>query len=190
MTLDIKDFYYGNPISRYEYIELALDFFLDEIIEQYDLHSLVFPNGWIYMEICKGMPGLKQSGRIANDRLKINLAQFGYAPTPRTPALWKHATHDITFSLVVDDFGVKYVGKENADNLIQDLKKQYTISMDWTGSLFCGLHIQWDYTARTCELSMTDYLKESLHKFQHPKPPRPQNAPHAWKAPTYGSKTQ
>ena len=48
MTLDIKDFYYGTPMARYEYMKLALDFFPDKIIEQYDLHSLVCPNGCIY----------------------------------------------------------------------------------------------------------------------------------------------
>ena len=111
------------------------------------------------------MPDLKQAGRVTNDRLKINLAQFGYAPVPCTSALCKHATHDITFYLVVDDIGVKYVGKENADHLIQSLKKQYTISMDCTGSLFYGLHIQWYYSVRTCNISMPDYLKEALHKF-------------------------
>ena len=37
---------------------------------------------------------------------------------------------------------------------------------------------------------MPNYLKEALHKFQHPKPPLPQNAPHAWNAPTYGAKVQ
>ena len=44
MTLDIKNVYYGTPMFRYEDIKLALDFFPDEIIEQYDLYSLVFPN--------------------------------------------------------------------------------------------------------------------------------------------------
>ena len=111
MTMDIKGFYYVTPMSQYEYMKLALDFFPVEIIEQYNLHSLVCPNGWIYMEIRTGVQGLKQSVRIANDRLKIHLAQFGYEPVPRTPALWKHATRDITFYLVVDDFGVKYFGK-------------------------------------------------------------------------------
>ena len=110
MTIDIKDFYYGSPMARYNYMKLALDFFPDEIIEQYDLRILVCTNDWIYMEIRKGMPGLKQAGRIANDRLKTHLAQFGYAPIPHTPDLWKHATRDITFSLVVDDSGVKYSG--------------------------------------------------------------------------------
>ena len=88
-------------------MKLALYFFPDKIIEQYDLHSLVCPNNWIYMDICKGMPGLKKSGRIANERLKIHLAQFGYVIVPCTSSLWKHATRDITFSLVNDDFNVK-----------------------------------------------------------------------------------
>ena len=47
MTLEIKDFYYGTPMSIYEYTKLALDFYPDNIIEQYDLRILVFPNGWI-----------------------------------------------------------------------------------------------------------------------------------------------
>ena len=142
------------------------------------------------MDIRKGMPGLKQAVRIANERLKIYLSQFGYAPVPCTPDLWKHATRDITLSLVIDDFRIKYFGKENADHLIQSLNKQYTISMDWTGSLLCGLHIKWYYSARTCGISMPNYLKEALHKFQHPTPPCPQNAPHSWKYPTYGAKIQ
>ena len=93
-------------------MKLALDFFPDKIIEQYYLRSLVCPNSWIYMEIHKGVPGLKQAVRISNDRLKIHLTLFGYAPVPHTPALWKHATRDITFSLVVDDFSIKYFDKK------------------------------------------------------------------------------
>ena len=104
------------------------------------------------------MLGLKQAGHIANDRFKIHLAQFGYAPVLRTPVLGKHVMRDITFSLVINDFGIKYFGQDNADHLIQALNKQYTISMDWTGSFFCGLHTQWDYTSRTCDISMPNYI--------------------------------
>ena len=76
------------------------------------------------------MPGLKQAGRIANNRLNIQLAKFGYSPFVQNPSLWKHATKDICFFLVVDNFGVKHVGKDLADHLIQALKKLYTISID------------------------------------------------------------
>ena len=76
------------------------------------------------------MPGLKQAGRISIDQLKAHLSQFGFAPVPRTQALWKNDTKPIFLSLVVDNFGVKYIGKENADHLIQSLQKLYTIFID------------------------------------------------------------
>ena len=123
-------------MSRYEYMKLALASIADKIIEQYSLRTLS-SDGWVYLDIRKGMPCLKETSRIANDRLKAHLVQFVFAPVPRTLALWKHDTKPIFFSLVNDDFGVKYIGKENANHLIQAQKKLYTISIDWTGYLFC-----------------------------------------------------
>ena len=37
---------------------------------------------------------------------------------------------------------------------------------------------------------MPQYLKEALHKFQHPVPQCPQDAPHLWNRPTYGADIQ
>jgi hypothetical protein len=92
-----------------------------KIISEYNLSGTVTPDGWVYMEIRKGMPGLKQAGRIANDRLTTHLAKSGYRPVRHTPSLWTHDTHPIVFTLVVDDFGVKHVGKEHALHLLQAL---------------------------------------------------------------------
>ena len=136
------------------------------------------------------MPGLEQVGRIANDRLKIHLAKFGYSPVARTPSLCKHSTKDICFSLVVDDFGVKHINKDTVDYLIQALKKLYTISINWTGSLYCGLTINWDYCKHICDISVPTYIREALHKFQHPAPSLPQDAPHAWNQLVYGAAVQ
>ena len=124
----------------YEYMKISLVILPEEIIAQYNLLQLA-SNGWLYLEICKGMPGLKQAGHIANDRLKLHLAKFDYSLVNQTPFLWKHATKDICFSLMVDNFGVKHVGKDTVDHLIQALKKLYTISINWTGSLYCGLTV-------------------------------------------------
>ena len=130
------------------------------------------------------MPGLKQSGHIANNQLKVDLAQFGFSPVPRTPALWKHDTKPVFFSFVVDDFVVKYIRRENANHL-KVLQKLYTISINCTGSLFCGLTIDWDYAAQNCDISMSDYLQTALLKFQHPAPKRPQHAPQSWAKTTH-----
>ena len=97
-------------MARYEYMKHDLACIPDKIIEQYNLNTLS-SGGWVYLEIRKGMPSLKQAGRIANDQLKYRLAKFGFAPVIRTPALWRHDTNPIWFSLVVDDFGVKYIEK-------------------------------------------------------------------------------
>ena len=95
-------------MSRYEYMKLALACIPEKIIEHYSLRMLS-SDGWVYLEIRKSMLGLKQAGRIANNRLKAHLAKFGFAPVPRTLALWKHDTKPIFFSLVVDNFGIKYI---------------------------------------------------------------------------------
>ena len=60
------------------------------------------------MEIRKVIPGLKQARRLASDQLTKNLARNRYAPVPHTPSLWRHHTSYLVFSLVIDDFGIKY----------------------------------------------------------------------------------
>ena len=92
-------------MDRYEYMKLPIKLIPQEVVDQYHLLDLV-SDGFIYMEIRKGMPGLKQAGRLANDRLQAHLKQFGYAPVPRTPSLWKHESRPVTLvSLVMDDLG-------------------------------------------------------------------------------------
>ena len=80
------------------------------------------------MEIRKSIYGLPQAGVLANKLLKKRLAPSGYYNMPHTPGLWKHVSRPIAFTLVVDDFGAKYVGKKNADHLIAALKRKYKIS--------------------------------------------------------------
>jgi hypothetical protein len=63
------------------------------------------------------MYGLKQAGLLADQLLQKRLAPFGYYPSRQTPGLWLHKSRPIAFSLIVDDFAVKYVGKQHADHL-------------------------------------------------------------------------
>jgi hypothetical protein len=90
----------------------------------------------------------------------------------------------------VDDFGVKYVGRDNAEFLISVLQSLYTITYDWTGALYCAFTLEWDYELRMVHLSMPGYIEKALQRFQTPLPSRAQHSPHAWIAPTYGQPTQ
>ena len=189
MTMDIKDFYLNTPMERYEYMRIPLKTIPDEIVRQYNLLPLVH-NGSVLVEIRKGMYGLPQAGYLANVRLRKHLAKHGYHPTCHTPGLFTHATRPITFTLVVDDFGVKYVGRDHAKHLLTTLRLLYEATTDWTGSLYCGITLDWNYDNRTCDLSMPDYVRKALERFCHNQPLRPQHSPHAWLAPVYGLKIQ
>jgi hypothetical protein len=72
------------------------------------------------------MYSLPQAGILANQLSQRNLAKDGYRPTQNTHGLWKYDTRSISFSLVVDDFTVKYVGRENAEHLMECIKKIIT----------------------------------------------------------------
>jgi hypothetical protein len=91
---------------------------------------------------------------------------------------------------VVNNFGVQYVVAEHAHHLIAALETDYTVSKDWTGGLYCGITLYWDYANKHVGLSMPGYIKDALHKFQHPFPKRPQYAPHNWMVPAYGQRIQ
>ncbi len=106
--------------------------------------------------------GLPQAGILANKLLRKRLLPHGYYECANTPSLWKHSTCLIVFTLVVDDFGVKYVGKEHADHLIQFLKTDYELTKDWTSNLYCGIQLVWDYSAQTLDISMPRYIKKML----------------------------
>jgi hypothetical protein len=106
ITMDIKNYYLGTPLPRFEYMKFLLSRFPEEIIQKYNLDALAV-DGWVYIEIRKGMYGLKQAGLLANQLLQTRLAPFGYYPARHTPGLWLHYTRPISFTLIVDDFTVK-----------------------------------------------------------------------------------
>ena len=86
----------------------------------------------------KGVYGLPQSLNIANDKLKQYLETFGYEPAPINPWLWRHQTHPLQFSLVVDYSGIQYENQSDINHLLYALKIIYNISEDWEGKLYCG----------------------------------------------------
>ena len=67
---------------------------------------------------------------------------------------------------------------------------QYRITTDWTGSLYCGITLKWDYDKGTVELSMPGYIQKALQRFQHPNPTKAEEAPHEWTKPNCGAKIQ
>ena len=98
-------------------MRLRLDLIPAEIIQRYKLHDFVDDQGWVYVEIRMGMYGLPQAGILANKLLEQRLNTKGYYHCQHTPGLWRHVWRDITFCLVVDDFGIKSTSRDHVIHL-------------------------------------------------------------------------
>jgi hypothetical protein len=138
MMMDIKNYYLGTPLPRFEYMKMLISRFPEENIQKYNLNSLAV-DGWVYIEIRKGMNGLKQAILLANQLLQTRLAPFGYYPARHTQGRWLHKTRPISFTLVIDDFAVKYVGKHHAEHLRNALLRTYELTTDWTATVYSGM---------------------------------------------------
>jgi hypothetical protein len=190
MTIDISNFYLNTPMIRPEYFKVKLIDIPDEVIDEYNLRDIATPDGYVYVEVTKGMYGLPQAGLLANELLEKRLNVHGYTQSKIIPGLWKHKEKDITFTLVVDDFGVKYIRKADAEHLLKVLKENYQTTEDWSGSKYIGLTIDWDYENRKVHLSMPGYVEKSLERFNHDTPSKPQHLPFPHTPPQYGAKLQ
>ena len=191
MSLDIKNFYLNTPMERYEYVRLKLDDVPTEIQIQYGLRDKVDQDGYVHIEVRKGMYGLPQAGILAQQLLEQRLNKHGHFQNKAVPGLWTHETRPISFTLVVDDFGIKYVGQEHALHLINILKEHYELSEDWKGTKFIGLTLEWDYPSRKVHISMPGYsIMKLLQKYKHKMPKHPQHCPFALPPKQYGSAAQ
>jgi hypothetical protein len=74
------------------------------------------------------MYGLKEAGKLSLSNLRVVslLSSFGFHETT-TPCLFRHVTRNISFVLVVDDFGVKYHSKVDFDYLVSCLSTLYHV---------------------------------------------------------------
>ena len=164
--------------------------FPDSIIDQYKLKQKATPEGFVYVAVKKGMYGLPQSGILAQELLETRLNAKGYKQSLHTPGLWTHEWRPICFSLVVDDFGVKYVGKEHAEHLVSVIDEHYDYTTDWEGKRYLGLTFDWDYDARKVHLSMPEYIPNAIKRFRHERPRKREDQPHANTPPSYKATQQ
>jgi hypothetical protein len=134
----------------------------EDVIAHYKLLNIATPDWYVYCEICQGMYGLPQAGIIAQELLAKRLKEHGYSQTETTPGLCKHKWCPVWYSLVIDDFGVKYIGKEHVQHLLQTVQKYYKCFFEPEGERNCGLTIKWDYPGKKVHIVMPFYLENAL----------------------------
>ena len=111
------------------------------------------------------MYGLPRAVIIVQILLKERLTKHSYHQGEKNPRFWRHVTRPISFTLIVDNVGVKLVGKEHVDRLIAILEEFYVVDKDWEGKKYCSIMLDWDYVKRQVHISMLGYYKETLTQF-------------------------
>jgi hypothetical protein len=177
MTGDASNFYLATPLEKFQYLRIPIELIPQEFIDLYQLQDKV-KNGFVYCEIIRGMYGLPEAGVLANKLLKTRLKEHDYFEVKHTPGLFKHETRPIWFTLTVDDFGVKYIGKEHAEHLMSVLGKHYNMEEDWKGELYCGIHLKWNYRDGYVDISMPNYVKKKLTEYDYKPTNRHQYCPY------------
>jgi hypothetical protein len=161
LTTDITDFYLGTPIGTPEYMWIPYKYFSPQLISQYNLQHL-HHNGLILMELNKSIYGLPQAGILSQRRLLDHLSLHGYNECPQTSCLFRHTTKNIYFTLVVDDFAIKYHMQEDVDHLLSTLQQFYTLRTDWHASSYLGLTIAYVPGSGSLTISMPSYVHTAL----------------------------
>jgi len=113
------------------------------------------------------MYGLPQAGSLGQDQLEERLNQEGYYQSQTVPRLWKHKTKPIQFVLVVNDFGIKYINKDDLDHFIRALEKYCDVAVDLDRKEFVKIELDWDYENKRVHLSMVPYLQKALRQFDN-----------------------
>ena len=99
---------------------------------QYNLNDII-KNEYIYIQIQKGMYGLKQAAILAYTQVSSLLKKSGYQPIFGSLGMWKYNTRKTLVCLCVDEFGIKYHNRDDITLIENALKPQYTAKIDWGG---------------------------------------------------------
>jgi hypothetical protein len=111
------------------------------------------------------MYGLKEAGKLSQDRLLSHLASHGFHQTS-TPCLFRHVSRDIVFALVVDDFGVKYHHRKDFDFLVSTLSLLYHAKAHPISTKFLGFSLNHNRSLKTLSLSYPGYISTLLTRLR------------------------
>ena len=76
----------------------------------------------------------------------------------KKPGLWTYDSSPITFTLEVDNFGVKYSGKKHTLHIKAYLEGKYKVTTDWYEKIYVGISLTWNYYKGTVQLAMPRYF--------------------------------
>jgi hypothetical protein len=188
-TADIGDFYLGSTLERDEFMWLSRAQVPDDIQEKYK-NRIIWVGDKTMVRITKGIYGLPQAGRLAFEKLSRLLKKHDYTACRNTPCLFKHATNGVTFTLVVDDFAIKYTDKASVEHLFASIREECRLEVDWAGSKYIGMSVEYNRKERWLDIWMPGYIAAALKRFGVVPSAKPTHGPMHFTPVTYGKQQQ
>ena len=112
-------------------------------------------NGYVIIEISKGIYGLPQARKLAQDRLVKHLATHNYIQCANTPCLFINKENGVAFTLLVDNFLIKYKQRSAVDHFFSVLRKLYEITTDFSSTLkYVGITLRHNRKKRYIDMSI------------------------------------
>ena len=82
--MDLKDFYLNTPLDRPEFLRMTLEYFLDNVIKQYNVKEKVDAKGFVILQVEEGMYGLPCTGIVTHNLFQERLGSHEYTPSNTT----------------------------------------------------------------------------------------------------------
>ena len=189
-VVDVAKFYYGADLPPWDIpsIRIPLDphIYPPSLLEECGITPFLQKDKagrpFVYADVRKCIPGLPQSGLLSQLRLIAHLNSHGYYETS-TPMLFRHTSRPISFTLVVDDFGVKYLHRSDFDHLLSSLQELYSCTSSPVATRYLGIELSHDRPARTMRLSMPGYVEHLVASTCPDGPPPPAKSPSIYTPP-------
>jgi hypothetical protein len=190
-TLDLVDFYIGTELENHDdpdYFKIKAIKVPNAICEKYNISA--DSDGYIYFRLDKCLYGHAVAGRLSNQELVKLLKEAGYHESDLVPCLFKHETRKITFSLIVDDLGVKHTNHEDIQHLIDSISPRWKVKHNASGDKYIGMNLKWNYdpTNPSLEISSTETAPKSFARFDTDNNIKRRKTPSRYIAPVYGPK--
>ena len=189
MCADFKDYYLGSKLPRSEWLRISTKYMNEELLIQLQNYIVA---GTVLFEVVGSMYGHPAAGLIAYTDLVTHLAAHGYFQSRLIPCLFMNQDKSITFTLVVDDIGIKYKhGSGEIKHLQKILAKpcsKWDVKFDLTGSQYNGQRLQWNYDKSNPTLikDIPAYMKQAAQELHPNEIIKRYTTPSRYVAPTYG----
>jgi hypothetical protein len=122
-----------------------------------------------FLQLLKGIYGLKQSGRIWHQKLDKELQEMDFVKVRCDHSIWVYQKGEnrVIIPVFVDDLTIASKSKEAVQTVKDELRKRFKLRDLGPTSFLLGVSIERDRAKRVLTLSQKQYILDLLERYGH-----------------------